>query len=279
MMPTAATERSGSTVEPIVVGRIMMSAAGLAALITMGLGAATPACADEIRILSAAAMQSAFPEITRGFEGASGHTLRISYATIGAITQRVLAGEAADVVIGSTLSMPALIQSGKIDPDSQLTVCRTGIGVVVPSGTPKPKIGSIEEFKHAVLAARVVVYADPVRGGAAGVHIGSVFKKLGIADQLKSQMTLAAGGDVTEVTLEQGAGALGLTQISEIVGKPAAEFVGPLPEELQNETVFVAGTPTGVTPTPAVTTFLAFLKSPVAVAAIQARGMHVDQRR
>ena len=37
-----------------------------------------------------------------------------------------------------------------------------------------------------------------------------------------------------------------------------------------------AGTPAGVSPTPAVTAFLAFLKSPVAVTAIQARGMQVD---
>ena len=127
-----------------------------------------------------------------------------------------------------------------------------------------------------MLGARVVVYADPVRGGAAGVHVGTVFKKLGIADQLKSQITLAAGGDITEVTLSQGPGALGLTQISEIVGKAGAEFVGPLPQELQNETVFVAGTPAGASLTPAVAAFLAFLKSPAAAAAIKAKGMQVD---
>jgi molybdate transport system substrate-binding protein len=202
---------------------------------------------DPIRLRIAVCVPRDRPRVRRRL---GTHTLRISYATVGAITQRVLAGETADVVIGSTLSMPALIQSGKIDPASQMTVCRTGIGVVVPSGTPIPEIGSVEEFKRAMLGARVVVYADPVRGGAAGVHIGSVFKNLGIADQLKSQMTLAAGGAVTEVTVDQGAGALGLTQISEIVGKSAAQFVGPLPRELQNETVFVAGTPTGVTPGP-----------------------------
>lgn len=252
------------------------SAACLAALVTISLGAATGARADEIRIISAAAMQTAFPEIARGFERASGHTLRVSYATIGGVTQRVSAGETPDVVIGSTLSMPGLVQSGKIDAGSQVTVCRTGVGVVVPSGTPIPAIGSVDDFKRAVMAAQVVVYADPVRGGAAGVHVGSVFKKLGVADRLQSQITLAAGGDVTEVTLKQGAGALGLTQISEIVGKPGADFVGPLPQELQNETIFVAGTPAGVSPTPAVAAFLAFLKSPVAVTAIQARGMQVD---
>ena len=75
-----------------LIRRIISSIAGVAALVT-GLGA-TAARADEIRILSAAALQSAFPEIARGFESASGHTSRISYATVGAITQRVLAGEA-----------------------------------------------------------------------------------------------------------------------------------------------------------------------------------------
>jgi ABC-type molybdate transport system substrate-binding protein len=68
MMRTTVIERSRS------VRRIASSAAGLAALITVGLGAATPACAEEIRILSASALQSAFPEIARGFEGVSGHT-------------------------------------------------------------------------------------------------------------------------------------------------------------------------------------------------------------
>jgi len=56
----------------------------LAALVAVGLGAATDARADEIRIISAAAMQTAFAEIARGFERASGHTLRVSYAIMGA---------------------------------------------------------------------------------------------------------------------------------------------------------------------------------------------------
>src|SRR5437879_752764 len=97
-----------------LIRRIISSAACLVALVTINLVAATAAQADEIRIISAAAMQTAFPEIARGFERASGHTLRVSYATIGGVTQRVSAGETPDVVIGSTLSMPGLVESGKI---------------------------------------------------------------------------------------------------------------------------------------------------------------------
>ena len=235
-----------------------------------------PAAAKEVRLLSAAAMQTVFKEIAGEFERTSGHRLTIAYGTIGGVNERVLKGEAADVVIGSTLSMPALVKAGKIRADSQVTVCRTGIGLVVPAGAAKPPMASVEDFKRAVLAARVLVYADPVGGGAAGVHIGRVLRDLGLADRLKSSIKLGLGGDVTEVTMAQGDGALGITQISEIVGKPAAQYVGPIPDELQNVTVFVAGIPSASARPEAANALIAFLKSPAAVAAIRAKGMQVD---
>jgi molybdate transport system substrate-binding protein len=232
--------------------------------------------AAEVRLLSAAAMQSVFKNIAGEFERAAGHKLTIGYGTIGGIAQRVQAGETADVVIGSSLSMPALVKQGKIDAASLTTICTTGIGMVVPRGDPLPPLTSVDDFIRAVTAAKVVVYADPVRGGAAGVHIGRVLQRLNISDRLKAQLTLAAGGDVTEVTLAQGSGALGMTQVSEIVGKPEAAFVGPLPDGLQNYTVFVAGVPAGAAPSPAVRAFLEFLASPTAIAAIKANGMQVE---
>jgi len=240
------------------------------------LSCAGTASADEVRLLSAAAMQTVFKQIAGDFERGSGHRLVIAYGTIGGITQRVLEGESADVVIGSTLSMPALVQNGRIRRGSQVVLCKTGIGLVVPTGTPVPRMASPEDFKAAMIGARVVVFADPVRGGAAGIHVGRVLRELGIAGRLKSQIALAAGGDVTEVTLAQGPCALGVTQISEIVGKPGAEYVGPMPDELQNYTVFVAGTPAKARSPEAVTSFIQFMKSPVAAAAIRARGMEVE---
>jgi molybdate transport system substrate-binding protein len=240
---------------------------------TLLVALSSPACADEIRLLSAAAMQSAFKEVAGEFERSSGHKLVIAYGTIGAVNQRVLAGETADVVIGSTLIMPGLVKEGKIRSESLVTVCKTGIGLVVRAGAPKLPMSSVEDFKQAVLAARVLVYADPVRGGAAGVHVGRVLQELGLADRLKSSIKLGAGGDVTEVTIAQGEGALGITQISEIVGKPTAQFVGPMPAPLQNYTVMVAGIPSGAKPSEAVTAFVRFLGSPAAVNAIKAKGM------
>jgi molybdate transport system substrate-binding protein len=254
-------------------GRIRATA--LAAVIAASC-MAPPAHAAEIRLLSAAAMQTVFRMITDEFERMSGHKLVFAYTTMGAITERVLAGETADLIIGSTQSMERLAKDGKIDAGSRVTIAKVGIGAVVPTGTAKPPIGSAEELKRALLAAPTVIYAFPSGGGAAGVHIARVIEKLGIAEQLKPKTRFGQGGDVTEVTMAQGPGAFGMTQISEIVNKPGADYVGPFPDELQNYTGVTVGIPAGTKPSEAVTALIAFLKSAPAVAAIEARGMQAQ---
>jgi molybdate transport system substrate-binding protein len=247
------------------------------ALLVAGSGAvAPPADAAEIRLLSAAAMQTVFGMITDEFERTSGHRLVFAYTTMGAITDRVMAGETADLVVGSTQSLDRLAKEGRIDPASRVTIARVGIGAVVPTGTPKPPIGSAMELSAALLAAKTVVYAFPAGGGAAGVHIGKVIEQLGIAAQVKPKTRFGAGGDVTEVTLAQGPGAFGMTQISEIVHKPGAEFVGPFPPGLQNYTGVTVGTIAGAKPSEAVAALVEFLQGPSAAAAIKARGMEVE---
>lgn len=230
-------------------------------------------CADaaEIRLLSAAAMQSVLKETVVDFERASGHRLIIAYDTIGGIDRRLRNGEVHDVVIGSSLIMPALAEDGRIDPKSLVAVSRTAIGGVVPEGMPKPSFASVDDFKRALQNAKFVIYADPARGGAAGIHIARQIEKLGLADELKSKTRVAAGGDITEVTLALGEGALGMTQVSEIVQKKGAVLVGLLPDELQNTTTFVAATPQQSSD--AAAAFMAFLRSPQMRGVIAAKGM------
>src|SRR5262245_59532552 len=84
---------------------------------------ACPAGAADIRLLSAAAMQSVLKQIAGDFQLTSGHRLLISYATMGAITQRILDGESADLVIGSGPSIARLIRESRID--AAQFVCKT----------------------------------------------------------------------------------------------------------------------------------------------------------
>ena len=239
------------------------------------LAAASQARAEELQLLSAASMQTVFKEIIGDFERGSGYKVSLRYSTMGAITERVKAGERADLVISSPASISALVASGKINPGSEVTIARTGVGIVVPEGGPTLRIETVPDFRRALLEANAVVYANPAGGGAAGVHIARVIEKLGLSEQLKAKTRFGAGGDVTEVTLALGQGALGLTQVSEIVGKPGAQFV-PMPDALQNYTGFVAGIPLGAKRSQAAGAFIDFLKTPAAAAVMREKGMQVN---
>lgn len=231
--------------------------------------------ADELQLLSAASMQTVFEEIIGDFERGSGHKVSLRYSTMGAITERVKAGERADLIISSPASISALIASGKLTAGSEVTVAKTGVGIIVPAGSPKPRIESVADFRRALIEARVIVYANPAGGGAAGIHIARVIETLGLSGRLKAKTKFGAGGDVTEVTLAEGQGALGLTQVSEIVGKPGAQFI-PVPDALQNYTGFVAATPAGAKESPAAKAFIEFLKTPEATAVMRDKGMQVN---
>lgn len=271
-MPATIAFRRASKIR--IAKPIYACLAGLAMM--MPFGSKSPSVAAEIRLLSAASIQEVFKEIIGDFERTTGHKMIIHYGTMGAITDWMRGGEEADLVISSAQSIATLLSEGKIEPASQIRISKVGVGIVVPSGTAAPAIASVEDLSQALLAAKTVVYADPSRGGAAGIHIARVIQQLGVAEQVKPKIKLGAGGDVTEVTVAQGEGTLGMTQVSEIVGKPGAIFVGPFPEKIQNYTVFAAGRPIGAKQREAVTAFLDFLKSPEALATMKAKGMQVD---
>ena len=258
-----------------MIPRLAVLFVAAAAMLSIS-GIDAPLRAAEIRLLSAASIQEVFKEVIGDFERASGHKVIIHYGTMGAITDWMRGGEEADLVISSLQSISALVKDGRIEASSQTTIARVGVGMVVPSGTPAPTVASVDDFKRALLSARTIIYADPSRGGAAGIHIARVIQELGIAEQLKPKIKFGAGGDITEVTMTQGEGALGMTQVSEIVGKPGAVFVGPLPEKIQNCTVFAIGRPVGAKQQDAVTAFVDFLKSPSARTTMKAKGMQLD---
>jgi molybdate transport system substrate-binding protein len=270
----SATTAFRHPAEVSIARSICACAAVLAILILFG--TQSPTCAAEIRLLSAASIQEVFKEIIGDFERTSGHKMIIQYSTMGAITDRMRGGEEADLVISSAQSIATLLSEGKIEPASQIRISKVGVGIVVPTGTAVPAVASVEDLGRALLAAKTIVYADPSRGGAAGIHIARVIQQLGIAEQVKPKIKLGGGGDVTEVTVAQGEGTLGMTQVSEIVGKPGAVFVGPFPEKIQNYTVFAAGRPIGAKQREAVMAFLDFLKSPEALATMKAKGMKMD---
>lgn len=235
--------------------------------------AATAVQAAEIQVLSAGATAPVLQDVAAEFAKASGHTLKISFGTAGAVVKRFTGGEAADVVITATSLMGELVKGGSIDAASAAPLTRVGIGVAVPSGDPKPSIATVEAFKQTLISAKAIVYTDPATGGASGIYVAKMLNEIGMAEQLKPKIMLAKGAAVAKDTQTQGPGTIGLVQISEIVGQQGVDYAGPLPGNLQNYTAFSIGISALSAQKEAAQVLLKFLKGPVFAAALKAKGM------
>src|SRR5262245_2932503 len=100
----------------------------------------------EIRVLSSLAHREAYLEIVPQFERSSGNVVGTTWAGTVDILRRIAAGELYDLIIVSSTAIDDLIGQGKI-AGGRIDLAKTGIGVAVRSGAPKPDIGSADALK------------------------------------------------------------------------------------------------------------------------------------
>jgi molybdate transport system substrate-binding protein len=228
--------------------------------------------AAELKVLASVALTSALDELTPIYEKATGDKLSIGYGLAADLKKRVLDGETADVIILTRPMMDDLQKHDRLASDSVVVnVAGTPVSVVARAGAPKPDVDSVEAFKHTLLTARSIVYADPAKGGASGVYFARVLDRLGIAEQLKDKTTLVPGAQAAEV-VAKGDAELGVAQASEIVPVAGAQLVGPLPGELASTTVFTAGIGAGSKAPEAAKALVKFLNGPEAASRFKTKG-------
>ena len=244
-------------------------AAAAALIVTTG-----AAQAAEIDAMITTAMKAAVDELAPPFERASGHVLRITYGPSGGLARRLNAGEAADLIVVDGKALDELIKQGKV-VGGRTDVARTGIGIAVRKGAPKPDVSSPEALKHALLEARTVGHAAPAGGSITAAHIERVFQRLGIAAEMTPKVKLAAGGPNGRVSVlvSSGEAEIGLQQVSELMSNPDVEVIGMLPAQLQLTTIYSAGVTTSASEAEAAKALINALTAPSAAAIYKAKGL------
>lgn len=191
-----------------------------------------------IKVLSAGAVRSMVETLGPEFERASGNKLDVTFATAFAQRDRVVGGEAADLVIVSETIVAELEKLGLVVAGSARNLGRTVTGVIVPEGSAIPDISTVEAFKQALLKAKSVAYTDPKAGGSGGIMFAALLQKLGIADAVNAKAVLCKGGlDVSNKIAEKRA-EIGTTFISEALPVKGLKVVGTLPGELHNANTY-----------------------------------------
>jgi molybdate transport system substrate-binding protein len=244
------------------------------AIVTVLLAGTAAAQAAEINAFISTAIKAATDELLPPFERANGHTIRASYAPSGALIPRFDRGEPVDVFLTDSAAIDELIKRGKIVA-GRTDLARTGIGIAVRKGAPKPDVSSAEALKRALLAAKSIAHTAPAGGGITAAHVMGVFEKLGIAAVVTPKVKLAAGGPNGRVSVlvSSGEAEIGLQQVSELMSNPEVEVIGMLPEELQQMTVYSAGVTTSARQTAPAKAFIRHLAAPEAMTIYKTKGL------
>ena len=234
--------------------------------------------AVELNVLAAGAVEAVVREMVGSFEKESGHTVKLTYAPVGALRDRIYAGEPADLTIVTPVIIEQLQARGLVRPSTRTDLGRVGGGIAVRKGAPRPAIGTSEELKQALLAAKEIYHADP-KIATAGAYFLQVADRLGIGEEVRKKGRTAGGGKVSmELMAKSAAEAIGLTQISEILSVPQVELVGPYPGNFQLMTTYTGIVLERTPHAAAAEAFLRFLIGPTVQERFKKQGYEVPVR-
>jgi molybdate transport system substrate-binding protein len=184
-------------------------------------GSLGPASAAEIKVMTSAAIRDAYVELIPAFERASENKVVTEWVPTAEMMRRLKGGETVDLVLMASNGIAELAKLGKVGPATP--VAKSGIGVSVRAGAPKPDISSAEAFKRTLLGAKSIAMST----GPSGVYLAKLFERLGVADEIKGKVKQVQGVPIGEV-VARGDAEIGFQQVSELLPVKGTTYVGPL---------------------------------------------------
>ena len=231
------------------------------------------AVSAELKILCPRSISTVLNEIGHQFERTSGYRLNVMHGIAASLADRIVQGESFDIFIGPPVQIERVIKKGKIVAGTRVPIARSGIGVEVRAGAPKPDISSVEEFKRALLNAKSIGYLK--QKGTSGEYLHGLFERLGIADAIRAKV-VRPETDIVSQLVAKGGIELGMVVTTQIITTPGVELVGPIPQELQHYVRWSGGVSTQSRAQDEAKGLISFLRSPAAMSVIKAQGMEPE---
>jgi molybdate transport system substrate-binding protein len=230
---------------------------------------APAARADQVVVFSTVAAKGALELIAPEFERDTHHTVVLKFATAAELKSEIEKGAPCDVALLTAAGTDDLIKQGKLLASTRAVAFKSGVGVAGRRGAAPVKVSTSEELKSAVLEARAIALST---SGASGPIMKRAFERLGIAEVMAAKTVLVSSITAPEAVV-RGQADLGFTQVSEILDTPGAEFLGPLPPELQSLSTFAIAVSSGAASGNAAKAFVNAISTPRAANHMRAKGL------
>ena len=243
--------------------------ASLSVCLILAAALTSSAQAAELQVLAGAGIRAPLNEIAAQFEKVTGHKVVIRYGTAPELIKMATTGGPFDLGVCPADVFKDDATRAQFTSQSMPEVARIGIGIAVPAGAPKPDISTPEALKQTLLKSRSIA---SIPASATGAYLATVYERLGIVEEVRARMRPQPDPQQIAVAVDKGEAELAVF-ILNILTDPRLDVVGPLPAELQRETVYNAGVAVGARDAAAVKAFIAYLMSPDGAAVIKAKGM------
>lgn len=167
--------------------------------------------------------------------------VRGTFGAVGAMRDKLLAGEPCDVLILTQALIDTLTQQGHVVAGSAMPLGVVKTGVAVKIGDPHPDVSTAKALKEALSGAPGIYFPDPEKA-TAGIHFMKVLKQLGLDQPMKDHLRTFPNGATAmgEMARAPVPRVIGCTQVTEILAVPGVELVGLLPKEFELATVYTA---------------------------------------
>lgn len=213
-----------------------------------------------LQLLSGGAAQALVARMKGTFAQSHGVDVQGTFGAVGAMRDKLLAGEACDLLILSQALIDQLAADGHILRDSVTPLGVVKTGVAVRAGEPHPDVSSGDALRAALRRASGIYFPDPQKA-TAGIHFMKVLQSLGVDGDLRERLRTFPNGATAmgEMARSGESAPIGCTQVTEILFTSGVELVGLLPREFELATTYTAAVCTQARHPQAAREFIALL--------------------
>ena len=194
-----------------------------------------------LRILSGGAAQGLVKSLIPQFKTLSGLGIEGEFGAVGAMAEKLRAGEPTDIVILTTAVIEALIEARLLASDSVTAIGIVETALAVRAGGPLVTATDATALRGVFLASDAIFVPD-IKTSTAGIHVAKILQQLGIADDVAQKLRIFPNGAIAmrNLAASNAVNPIGCTQSTEIISTPGVDLSGSLPKQCALATVYSA---------------------------------------